>query len=545
MRPRLLPSALLFLLLDWPTPNSWISQAYAADNSFLGDTLVRKDQVQSVLEHEPAQQASCENMSNTGPIETTLCNYEMIESVNDDLFKNLKDIVQTPFFRYFRVDLYRECPFWEENVLCMSKDCQVVTVDESAIPEKWRSNALGKLEIPSDEQRESIPGCYYRDSDFCFLDDETEGDYVDLALNPERFTGYAGISTQRIWKAIYEENCFGQSELSLMNNPASAEVHLPDTMADILRADGDSADGQCIEKRVYYKVISGLHASISTHICQEYLNQTTGEWGPNLQCFVTRVASHPERLQYIYFNTVLLLRAVSRIGPYLSAYDYCASGTHDEHDDSLQMLGNIITHAENVGKFDESVLFRGENANVLKQEFKQHFRNVTRIMDCVACDKCRLWGKVQTTGLGVALKILFELDEQALDPKLNSNLLSRAEVVALINTLYRFSESLKAVDEFRHLWRETSDADSDELIREANRAVAGWPRPSPAVGDDYPPPTNFVEQIQRRLAPLMRACKESTVGCVGIVMQILERVTSAFSSLFGQSGKDQGPRAEL
>lgn len=36
-------------------------------------------------------------------------------------------------------------------------------------------------------------------------------------------------------------------------------------------------------------------------------------------------------------------------------------------------------------------------------------------MDCVGCDKCRLWGKVQTTGVATALKILFELDEKALE----------------------------------------------------------------------------------------------------------------------------------
>jgi ERO1-like protein beta len=36
-------------------------------------------------------------------------------------------------------------------------------------------------------------------------------------------------------------------------------------------------------------------------------------------------------------------------------------------------------------------------------------------MDCVGCDKCRLWGKIQTTGLGTALKILFEMDEKALE----------------------------------------------------------------------------------------------------------------------------------
>ena len=52
---------------------------------------------------------------------------------------------------------------------------------------------------------------------------------------------------------------------------------------------------------------------------------------------------------------------------------------------------------------------------VLKQEFKDHFRNVSRIMDCVGCDKCRLWGKVQTTGVATAMKVLFELDEKALE----------------------------------------------------------------------------------------------------------------------------------
>jgi len=32
-------------------------------------------------------------------------------------------------------------------------------------------------------------------------------------------------------------------------------------------------------------------------------------------------------------------------------------------------------------------------------------------MDCVDCEKCRLWGKLQITGLGTALKILFNHDE--------------------------------------------------------------------------------------------------------------------------------------
>jgi Endoplasmic Reticulum Oxidoreductin 1 (ERO1) len=56
-------------------------------------------------------------------------------------------------------------------------------------------------------------------------------------------------------------------------------------------------------------------------------------------------------------------------------------------------------------------------------------------------------------------------------PRLNANLLQRSEVVALINTLHRFSESLHAVDVFRRLWRESSVEESAKLVQEAQRAV--------------------------------------------------------------------------
>jgi ERO1-like protein beta len=79
---------------------------------------------------------------------------------------------------------------------------------------------------------------------------------------------------------------------------------------------------------------------------------------------VKRVASHPERLQYIYLNTVLLLRAVNRIEPYLSAYDYCSTGTHEDDQETLGEVRRVLSIANTAGGFDETVLFRGENANV-------------------------------------------------------------------------------------------------------------------------------------------------------------------------------------
>jgi len=42
-----------------------------------------------------------------------------------------------------------------------------------------------------------------------FPDDESpDSQYVDLLLNPERFTGYRGPEAWRVWTSVYEENCF-------------------------------------------------------------------------------------------------------------------------------------------------------------------------------------------------------------------------------------------------------------------------------------------------------------------------------------------------
>ncbi|XP_062014511.1 endoplasmic reticulum oxidoreductin-1-like [Rosa rugosa] len=64
-------------------------------------------------------------------------------------------------------------------------------------------------------------------------------------------------------------------------------------------------------------------------------------------------------------------------------------------------------------------------------------------MDCVGCEKCWLWGKLQVLGLGTALKILFSVDgKNNQDQPLQ---LQRNEVIALVNLLNRLSESVEIV----------------------------------------------------------------------------------------------------
>lgn len=86
----------------------------------------------------------------------------------------------------------------------------------------------------------------------------------------------------------------------------------------------------------------------------------------------------------------------------------------------------------------------GKQALLLKEEFRQHFRNISRIMDCVGCDKCKLWGKLQIHGLGTALKILFSGKFDKWESMTNRNVnrrksffLERSEIVALVNAFGR------------------------------------------------------------------------------------------------------------
>jgi len=66
----------------------------------------------------------------------------------------------------------------------------------------------------------------------------------------------------------------------------------------------------------------------------------------------------------MYFNTILMLRAVARLRPYLKAFDYCSTGTHEDDARTHHILSKVLNIASKFGRFDESLLFRGENSHV-------------------------------------------------------------------------------------------------------------------------------------------------------------------------------------
>ncbi|MCJ1415528.1 endoplasmic oxidoreductin-1 [Xylographa parallela] len=430
--------------------------------------------------------------------------YETLDNLNTALAPSLEAVTQTTdFFAYYRLNLFNQvCPFWNDaNSMCGNRACAVDTLDnEEDIPKIWRAEELSKLEGPKaahpgrqlQKERGSqrpLQGTLGEDvgescvveyddecdeRDYCVPEDESasaKGDYVSLVDNPERFTGYAGEGAHMVWDAIYKENCFSKpSAKPPPRNPFSGSLsdmfQAANDLRSVLRANAPAAefppDDDCLEKRVFHRVISGMHASISTHLCHDYLNQTTGEWGPNLQCYQERLETHPDRISNLYFNYALVLRALTKLRSHLQSYTFCSGDLAQDKDTKSKVLRLIDQAASGPAIFDEKLMFQDPAvAGDLKDDFRQRFRNVSRLMDCVGCDKCRLWGKLQTVGYGTALKVLFEFEEGGEVP------LKRTELVALVNTLARIGHSMKSLEHFRSM---SESASAAQILASASTA---------------------------------------------------------------------------
>ncbi|QLL34672.1 hypothetical protein HG536_0H00470 [Torulaspora globosa] len=364
--------------------------------------------------------------------------FKEINEINGKIRKDLVSLVGTDFFKYFKLDLYKQCAFWDDNNgFCVNRACAVDVVEDwDNLPEYWQPEVLGGLDkvngtSGSDDECKFLQDlCGGADGsakqtepdiDYCDIGDfiNSQAVLVDLSANPERFTGYGGQESALIWSSIYRENCFSPGEM-----------------------------GQSLAKSVFYRLVSGLHASIATHLSNDHLNTETGKWEPDLELFMARVGNFPERVANVYFNYAVVSKALWKIKPYLSHLSFCNSYNQDVK----SMIMNILSRLDS-NVFNEDLIFEDELSSKVKDDFRARFKNVTKIMDCVHCDRCRLWGKVQTTGYATSLKILFELDDGDEESKQQVvDKLTKYELIALFNTFDRLSKSIESINNFERLY---------------------------------------------------------------------------------------------
>lgn len=378
---------------------------------------------------------------------TPTCNttFSYIDILNTQVRPVLQELVKKPFFKYFKLNLDKQCKFWNAQHFCATRNCAVEVLPPeqfnwSDIPQDLLPSKLGEIHRPVSTDDASST-C--EDLDYCHIDDDQHCVYVDLLDNPERFTGYGGTQSFDVWKAIYSENCFPNT------NPMSMAAN--------------EEPESCVEKNLFYRLISGLHASIAVHLSNEYLDPVTETFHPNLKVFMERVGKFNDRLSNIYFNYALVSQAIVKLADLVSIPELVAKSRDSTDSSFLSNLENDISPAEYAGLltdinenlasqplFEAHSLFDPAKVDPqLKNEFRSRFKNVSAIMDCVGCDRCRMWGKLQTIGYGTALKVLFESE----DPNTQHLLKFRhIELVALFNTFDRLSKSIASIGNFKQMY---------------------------------------------------------------------------------------------
>jgi ERO1-like protein alpha len=63
---------------------------------------------------------------------------EELRTLNRRIAPILEKLKATPYFRTYKVNLERECPFWAQQRLCNNNKCVVCECEEKEIPIFWK-----------------------------------------------------------------------------------------------------------------------------------------------------------------------------------------------------------------------------------------------------------------------------------------------------------------------------------------------------------------------------------------------------------------------
>jgi ERO1-like protein alpha len=346
-------------------------------------------------------------------IDDCCCNVEtVIKSNNYGINPLINKIISKKFFKYFKTDLYTECPLWVSDSTCGLNSCSICESNEDDVPKFWNKKKTDLVEI-------KMPPNFLKwkdKSEYMWIIQcpEEEMSYINLEMYPESNTGYGQGKDSGIWQIIYKENCF--------KGPL---------------------DSLCLEERILFRLISGLHTSINTHVSTNYeFDNLTNEWKSNKILFNKLVRNFPDRIKNLYFSYLFILRALNKAKPFLEQYHYDTG--NPEEDQEVQKLIKELLSIDILCQpnFDETTLFNEPKKEIIKQQFKNHFRNISLIMNCVSCEKCKIWAKLQILGIGSALKILFDHECDLI--------MERNEIIALFNTLRQFSDSILFIKKFQN-----------------------------------------------------------------------------------------------
>lgn len=98
----------------------------------------------------------------------------------------------------------------------------------------------------------------------------------------------------------------------------------------------------CSEETLLFQLISGLHASINMHVAKNFYDHKSGLEKPNHAMYLSAIGRHPDRIKNLYFLYAVVLRAINRAEPILSAYDYDTELNHEEDKQTPELIQQLL-----------------------------------------------------------------------------------------------------------------------------------------------------------------------------------------------------------
>ncbi|EJW04085.1 hypothetical protein EDEG_01607 [Edhazardia aedis USNM 41457] len=183
-----------------------------------------------------------------------------------------------------------------------------------------------------------------------FYDPKTRrGLFVDLDMAKQIYSGYKKGAAE-IWKSIYKDVC-GNHTL--------------------------------------YKMVSGIHFSIGIHM-SVFFKKVNDEYFSSMRLY-------RQKYKREYANNLLYaFKIVSNAASKLNSKSFKCAIEFDRKNKKL--LNEALSMIKSMGLFKDTY--------ISCFNWQSRLEKVMEHLNCIECDKCKLWGKIQFKGLYVTYKIL-------------------------------------------------------------------------------------------------------------------------------------------
>ena len=384
--------------------------------SFFISIYMLKRIEQNQNEWESAKNLNLTNYQGSGEITYNLT--QVIKN-NQKLCDSLEKLKKTLFFKIFKINLDPECSVFRQEMICRDTACQICECSNNEVPRVWKQpqgineDIVTTIDDPFNKWVEK----FNVDSKHWLLKediDPKDGAYINLLKNPEGYTGYRGA---HIWNAIFKENCFSESYSNL-----------------------------CVEDKIFSNIFMGWLVNTNFQIGCNFRNRETNNTYINVSYVTKKYLYHKDKIDNLLFLYSLMIKAINKAVPLLLEYDY-RSGNKTEDQMTYKYTKEIFRYELlNIDLIEESFQhiyshFEKFTNSQKISELIIRFRNISSIIDCVTCSKCRMHAKLEVFGIATMLKIIFTSSTEELKKSM-----SRNELVAFINLFAKLSKSVNNLE---------------------------------------------------------------------------------------------------